>query len=339
MKLIKSILLTMILGFAWHTTANAQSGSGIDVIHVPTFIANDSVTGTVANKLVYYYYGPLGTLGPPTAIIQPTTAVGRPAGICINNCGTTGIAQIQTDGNSNLYFDSAPTVNDYFTWSTTTAGDATDMGISSIGNPAPAAAIGYVEGCYGTCSTSTAEIVKLGANQHTNKAECKLVGGGGSDVTISADGSYHIIGSCTLYGFQHDSGQSDTVVEFTQGQVKLQLVAGQPAPTGLEYTLAYSHSSCTGYSGGSNMDPHSIDVNAIPLLTDSPNIGYFTLVGVVESGNSDILPPGGTCLVSLEAQIFGTGAEITFKGDSGEVSGSGSHDGSDFLISAYPGSS
>ena len=85
-------------------------------------IANASVTGTTQNRIAKL------TGAPSTAVIATTTDTTKLVGIVIAGAGTTGNAQIVTNGNVSCEFDGATTAGNYVGASTTTNGKCTDLG-------------------------------------------------------------------------------------------------------------------------------------------------------------------------------------------------------------------
>jgi len=87
-------------------------------------IANASVGGTTQNRIAKLSGAPSTAL---TATVTDTTKL---VGIVIAGAGTTGNAQIVTNGNVACDFDGATTAGDYVGASTTSAGKCTDLGSS-----------------------------------------------------------------------------------------------------------------------------------------------------------------------------------------------------------------
>lgn len=85
-------------------------------------IANASVTGTTQNRIAKL------TGAPSTAVIATTSDTTKLVGIVIAGAGTTGNAQIVTNGNVSCEFDGATTAGNYVGASTTTNGKCTDLG-------------------------------------------------------------------------------------------------------------------------------------------------------------------------------------------------------------------
>jgi len=85
-------------------------------------IANASVGGTTQNRIAKLSGAPSTAL---TATVTDTTKL---VGIVIAGAGTTGNAQIVTNGNVACDFDGATTAGDYVGASTTSAGKCTDLG-------------------------------------------------------------------------------------------------------------------------------------------------------------------------------------------------------------------
>jgi hypothetical protein len=89
-------------------------------------INNAASTGTVAFDLVKL------TGVPSTAVKTATTDIGGIIGICISSCGTTGAAVIQLMGVSTCNFDNVTTAGDYFTISSSTAGQCHDPSVGGF---------------------------------------------------------------------------------------------------------------------------------------------------------------------------------------------------------------
>lgn len=85
-------------------------------------IANAAVTGTTQNRLAKL------TGSPSTAVIATTTDTTKLVGVVVAGAGTTGNAQIVTNGNVSCEFDGATTAGNYVGASTTTNGKCTDLG-------------------------------------------------------------------------------------------------------------------------------------------------------------------------------------------------------------------
>lgn len=85
-------------------------------------IANAAVTGTTQNRLAKL------TGAPSTAVIATTSDTTKLVGVVIAGAGTTGNAQIVTNGNVSCEFDGATTAGNYVGASTTTNGKCTDLG-------------------------------------------------------------------------------------------------------------------------------------------------------------------------------------------------------------------
>jgi len=87
-------------------------------------VPNNASTGTTLNKAVCQD-------GAGKAIVCPTSNPGAVIGICVQNCGTTGNAQICIQGRCAAIFDNTSVVNDWAILSTTVAGDLHDTGSTS----------------------------------------------------------------------------------------------------------------------------------------------------------------------------------------------------------------
>ena len=85
-------------------------------------IANAAVTGTTQNRIAKL------TGAPSTAVIATTTDTTKLVGVVIAGAGTSGNAQIVTNGNVSCEFDGATTAGNYVGASTTTNGKCKDLG-------------------------------------------------------------------------------------------------------------------------------------------------------------------------------------------------------------------
>ena len=90
-------------------------------------VANAAAGGTAVNTLT-------SLTGAPSTAVKTTTGCAGIIGVTVGGAGTTGNAIIDTGGGGNLsiVFDGASTAGDYFTCSTTVAGDAHDTGSSAF---------------------------------------------------------------------------------------------------------------------------------------------------------------------------------------------------------------
>jgi hypothetical protein len=122
------------------TTSPAQALTVAGNINVTSYsfvteIANSGSTGTTQYKLAK-----LSSSG--QALIAATTDTDNVVGVVIAGAGTTGNAQVATDGGqASCVFDGATTAGDYVTLSSSTAGDCHDAGAS---RPASSQSIGRV---------------------------------------------------------------------------------------------------------------------------------------------------------------------------------------------------
>jgi hypothetical protein len=106
-------------------TISGALGSNLDLGNghaVLMEIANAGVTGTTLNKLAKL------TGAPSTAVIAATSDTSRILGIVVGGAGTTGNAQIATDGIASCVFDGGTIAGDYVRISSTVAGDCHDAG-------------------------------------------------------------------------------------------------------------------------------------------------------------------------------------------------------------------
>ena len=105
-------------------TNPTQTPNGISVMINGGYdlqVANNAVTGTTLNKMACQD-------GAGKAIVCPTSTPGAVIGVCVQNCGTTGNAQICTGGRCSVIFDNTSVVNDWAILSTSVAGDLHDTG-------------------------------------------------------------------------------------------------------------------------------------------------------------------------------------------------------------------
>jgi hypothetical protein len=113
-------------------------------------IANASVTGTTVNKLAKL------TGAPSTAVTAATTDSSRILGIVTGGAGTTGNAQIATDGIASCVFDGATTAGDYVQISSALAGDCHDAGST---RPTSGQVLGMVLSTHGTGGTYAMTVI------------------------------------------------------------------------------------------------------------------------------------------------------------------------------------
>ena len=116
---VTKLLLALVL------TTVALWSQGITRPANVIYIANEAGTGTTQGKLVKL------TGAPSTAIVAGIADTSGVVGICINNCGTTGIATVQAWGQVSCVFDSATTAGNYVQIDTSTAGDCMDSGAAT----------------------------------------------------------------------------------------------------------------------------------------------------------------------------------------------------------------
>ena len=108
------------------------------------YVTNEGATGTAVNRLAKL------TGAPSTAILPLIVDTGGVVGICIANCGITGVAIIQIHGQANCAFDSATTAGHYVQIDNSTTGDCMDAG---AGFPAAGQVIGRVLSTNGGAGT------------------------------------------------------------------------------------------------------------------------------------------------------------------------------------------
>ncbi|HMV87919.1 MAG TPA: hypothetical protein PKA34_32820, partial [Blastocatellia bacterium] len=101
---------------------NLDSGSQLVVEY-----ANEATTGTLSNRLAKL------TGNPSRAILAGTSDTTGLIGVAVANAGTSGSAEIVTEGVVSCEFDGATTAGNYVGASTTTAGKCKDLGASPTG--------------------------------------------------------------------------------------------------------------------------------------------------------------------------------------------------------------
>jgi len=114
------------------------NSSGCGIVNGPgtyVCVSNTSAGGTNLNTLTKLVNAP------SQAIEMSTTDTGGSVGICAANCGITGNATIQENGQATCIFDGSTTSGDYVQISSTTAGNCHDVG--SV-YPTPTQVIGRV---------------------------------------------------------------------------------------------------------------------------------------------------------------------------------------------------
>ena len=85
-------------------------------------LLNATTTGTVVNKLVTL------TGAPSTGVLPSVGSTADIIGVCINNCGSTGSAEIVVQGLVECEFDGATTAGNYVGISDTVDGECQDVG-------------------------------------------------------------------------------------------------------------------------------------------------------------------------------------------------------------------
>ncbi len=102
------------------------TGRFANYLRVPalaTFIANDTTTGTVLNKVAK-----LNGVSPAGVVVTATTDTAGAVGIVIGDAGTTSNGHVALEGQANCVFDGATTTGDYVQISGTVGGDCHDTG-------------------------------------------------------------------------------------------------------------------------------------------------------------------------------------------------------------------
>ncbi len=102
------------------------TGRFANYLRVPalaTFIANDTTTGTVLNKVAK-----LNGASPAAAVVTATTDTAGAIGIVIGDAGTSQNGHVALEGQANCVFDGATTTGDYVQISGTVGGDCHDTG-------------------------------------------------------------------------------------------------------------------------------------------------------------------------------------------------------------------
>lgn len=105
----------------------ATSATAADWQNIPAVTSqytNAGSPGTVLSELAKL------TGAPSTVVLTTLTDTGGVVGICTGGCGTTGLSQISTVGQTSCVFDGATTASDYVQISATVVGDCHDVGAS-----------------------------------------------------------------------------------------------------------------------------------------------------------------------------------------------------------------
>lgn len=117
---MKKILLVFIL---LASAAQAQVVTSAASLAGIVAITNSSVGGTAL-------YGPAKTTGSPPQAVRTSAGDTDANGICIQNCGTSGVAIIATGGQTMCVFDGSVTAADWVQISSSVAGECHDAGAS-----------------------------------------------------------------------------------------------------------------------------------------------------------------------------------------------------------------
>lgn len=117
---MKKILLVFIL---LASAAQAQVVTSAASLAGIVAITNSSVGGTAL-------YGPAKTTGSPPQAVRTSAGDTDANGICIQNCGTSGVAIIATGGQTMCVFDGSVTAADWVQISSSVAGECHDAGVS-----------------------------------------------------------------------------------------------------------------------------------------------------------------------------------------------------------------
>jgi hypothetical protein len=112
----KSLLILTILAASLHAQVVTTAAPLTGIVA----ITNSSI-GTVLN-------GPAKTTGSPAQVVKTSAGDTDARGICIQNCGTTGVAIIATGGQTMCVFDGSVTAADWVQISSTAAGECHDAG-------------------------------------------------------------------------------------------------------------------------------------------------------------------------------------------------------------------
>ncbi len=175
-------------------------------------IANETGTGTTANKLVKL------TGAPSKAIITGTGDTTGIIGVCDSGCGNTGSAVIQQSGLHITTVDgSGSTAGHWALPSTSIVGDTMDSGVASTSAP-PAGAIGIYLQTFGGLSTVVTDLINNLAGSASAGGTVTLVTGANglsgsvstsgaiSGVNAAADGTTKGVSAFTAADFDASSG-------------------------------------------------------------------------------------------------------------------------------------
>jgi hypothetical protein len=243
-------------------------------------IANAAVTGTTQNRIAKL------TGAPSTAVIATTTDTTKLVGIVIAGAGTTGNAQIVTNGNVACDFDGSTTAGNYVGASTTTNGKCTDLGatlpttgVQVIGRvletiASAGSATVYIftgeQGRGGTAGSGTTNYLSYWTNSNTLGAtnalfdisgqlfqfgySVDIANGGQSQLTLETDqiifkGGTSRANNSIMQTMKATASQTGAYQRFTTsgGSVRFEVdIDGDVKPRGVNYTWPATLPASTG---------------------------------------------------------------------------------------------
>ena len=147
------LVFSLLLGSAAAQGAGANSADFGYLV-----LPNDATTGTVLN-------GPAKTAANPTQVVETSAGDSDARGICIYNCGKTGMALISLIGSTPCVFDGSVTVNDWVQISPTVAGECHDAGASRPTNGKLLGVLKVSGTGVGTYALAQSDVAAIGAVQ------------------------------------------------------------------------------------------------------------------------------------------------------------------------------
>ena len=303
-------IIALLLALLLPTAALAQSSTTASTLST-SIIANDGSTGTTVNKLAKL-------TSASAAVITATTDTDTAVGIVLSNAGTTGNAQIVTQGTAKCAFDGTATAGHFVQISSTIAGDCHDSGAAT--RPGSGQVIGYVvtggvgAGTYtvmlqiGSSGAGSGTVTTTGSPANGNLA---LFSGATSitGTTSPGTGVVTALGNATNSngGFPTDSGvtvwtpavtTSGTVgspTYATNGQIGSYEKIGSTVIAWFSIQLSNWTGSPTGnvsisvlpVASGASINPNDYATCAISDYSGALSLGWIT--GRISVGQSSIL--------------------------------------------------
>lgn len=249
---------------------------------------SNSAVATVVNR-----WAIMSSTGATAALTTTTRGL---IGICVSNCGTSGVAAFTYAGQAPCDFDGTPTNGDYVTLSTTTAGECHDAGASYPGG----LVIGQVVSGSGNPYTIALSAIPNSNPANTVPPMLSWFGDG-------ALGAVNLSTTATLGG-----GENDYTTFICGSATPFSLTCTQNRPCIIRATISIAlNSGCTIDHSGANAG-QTIAITAGTLGGSGGGSGGGTAAG---AGGEGIFPWGNNG--SFSAWIGGGTAGASSGGNGG----------------------